>query len=166
MNETPGQGTHDNVDNPSNFNFPHDEWFPVIVTVNFNFGIYSININGTELEGSTAESTEFGGIDFYALDPACGFYVDDVESYSNPLSIDDTLETDLKVYPIPTENVLNVEAESQINSILIYNVLGELVLRDVPNSNFTTLSVNDLRLGTYYVKVSTNQTTGVTTMIR
>ena len=96
-NGTPGMGADDNAQGMSSFAFPSDEWFEVIATVNFNSGIYFLTINGAETAAAPINApgiTVWGGVDFFAADTANGYYVDDVEFYSNPLSLEELSTAD------------------------------------------------------------------------
>jgi hypothetical protein len=61
----------------------------------------------------------------------------------------------LTVYPNPTNDVLNLTAKQaiELQSIAVYNVLGQLVL-SVPNANgVSTVDVSNLTAGNYFLKV-------------
>ena len=64
--------------------------------------------------------------------------------------------THLTLYPNPVKDVLNFQSKDNttINSIEIYNVLGQVVLA-VPNS-ISTVDVSSLQSGNYFVKVNTD----------
>ncbi len=59
------------------------------------------------------------------------------------------------LYPNPAEEVLNIQSKNSlaIQSVEIYNVLGQVVLA-VPN-NRNAIDVSNLKTGTYFVKVNT-----------
>jgi hypothetical protein len=56
----------------------------------------------------------------------------------------------LNVYPNPIKDILNISFDNQINSVSIYNVLGQEVIQ----TNQTKIDVSGLRAGTYFVKIS------------
>lgn len=60
------------------------------------------------------------------------------------------------LYPNPVKEVLNIQSKDNttINSIEIYNTLGQLVLA-IPNA-ISTVDVSSLQLGNYFVKVNTD----------
>lgn len=57
----------------------------------------------------------------------------------------------IKMYPNPVQNTLTIEANSEIQRVSVYNVLGQEVLSRSPKSNATTLQTNDLQKGVYMV---------------
>ncbi len=79
--------------------------------------------------------------------------------FRNVISVQTTLETadlnmkNLVVYPNPVKDVLNVSFDTAINSIAIYNMMGQLVMAKLLNSNEAAIDVSQLASGTYFVKV-------------
>ena len=155
-NGTPGMGADDNAAGMTSFAFPSDEWFEVIATVNFDAGIYSITVNGTETAAAPINApdiTVWGGVDFFAADTANGYYVDDVEFYSNPLSVGELSTADFLVYPNPANSQLNIYSSAAVSDISIYNLLGEEVLR-VETGASQKLDISHLEVGYYMVQFS------------
>lgn len=64
--------------------------------------------------------------------------------------------THFTLYPNPVKDVLNLQSKDNtaINSIEIYNILGQVVLA-VPNA-ISTVDVSNLQSGNYFVKVNTD----------
>jgi hypothetical protein len=56
------------------------------------------------------------------------------------------------MYPNPVKNTLTVEANSNIQKVSIYNVLGQEVMAKSPKSNAATLQTGSLQKGVYMVK--------------
>ena len=69
------------------------------------------------------------------------------------LSVDDYALNDLKVYPNPASNVINIEYADTIDSINIYNSLGELVSS---KSNSKSVDISYLASGIYFMRISSN----------
>ncbi len=66
----------------------------------------------------------------------------------------DTFETNqLQYYPNPVDAILNLRFSETINSITVYNLLGQQVFRANPNTNETKIDVSALASGTYVMKV-------------
>lgn len=61
------------------------------------------------------------------------------------------------LYPNPTNNELNINLKSavEINSIQIYNTIGQLVT--VQTGNALKVDVSNLKTGNYFVKINTNE---------
>jgi len=67
-----------------------------------------------------------------------------------------TLQT-LSYYPNPVKNVLNIKNATPINSIAIYNTLGQQVLSTEVNTTETNLDLSALNNGIYFVKVQAGE---------
>jgi len=57
----------------------------------------------------------------------------------------------IKMYPNPVRNTLTIDANSSIQKVSVYNVLGQEVMSRSPKSNSTTLQTNELQKGVYMV---------------
>lgn len=64
----------------------------------------------------------------------------------------DKFETSsVKMYPNPVKNTLTIEANSEIQKVSVYNILGQEVMKASPKSNSVTLQTNELQKGIYMV---------------
>lgn len=70
------------------------------------------------------------------------------------LSNEDFLVTGFIIYPNPTTSLLNFKSAIQVEKILIYNMLGQLVQQEKVNALEGTISIENLAQGTYIVKVN------------
>ncbi|HQZ24476.1 MAG TPA: carbohydrate binding domain-containing protein [Flavobacterium sp.] len=57
----------------------------------------------------------------------------------------------VKMYPNPVKNTLTIEANSEIQRVSVYNILGQEVMKSSPKSNTATLQTNELQKGVYMV---------------
>ena len=64
---------------------------------------------------------------------------------------DNLLIEDVKIYPNPAFDVLNIEMETSFARVEVYNQLGELVLLE--NMNNQQLTVKSLTSGVYYLRL-------------
>lgn len=70
------------------------------------------------------------------------------------LNIDDFVSNELKVYPNPVKNLLNIVSNnSTVESILVYDLLGKTILSKSVNGTSTMIDVSGLSNGIYLVKV-------------
>lgn len=93
-----------------------------------------------------------------------------VSSYGNPNCVVDSscslsssnfdMEPEITLFPNPTSTTLNINSKSEINSVTIYNTLGQLVL-DFSNKTISGLDVSSLKAGNYFIKI--NSTIGTKT---
>ena len=72
----------------------------------------------------------------------------------------------VKLYPNPTSNVLNIESLGTIQTISVYNVLGQEVINKELNSTSTALDVSSLNSGIYVVKTNVDGVTSSTKFIK
>ncbi|SFN50453.1 Por secretion system C-terminal sorting domain-containing protein [Bizionia echini] len=78
-------------------------------------------------------------------------------AYPDPsLSVDtNTFET-FKYYPNPVVNTLTIESGNTISNVRIFNIVGQQVQVTAPNNLKTTVNMNALEDGVYFVTVTIN----------
>ncbi|MDC1506114.1 GEVED domain-containing protein, partial [Winogradskyella sp.] len=57
-------------------------------------------------------------------------------------------------FPNPVKNTLTLNAQNTIENVVMYNMLGQQVLRVMPNTIDSELDMSNLQTGTYFVKVT------------
>lgn len=67
------------------------------------------------------------------------------------LSTSESIFQEFKIFPNPTDGLLNLESNRPINSVNLYNVLGQNVISIT--SNITTIDMSQLEQGMYFVQV-------------
>ena len=82
------------------------------------------------------------------------------------MSSDSFTASKVKLYPNPTSNVLNIESLGTIQTISVYNVLGQEVINKALNSASTSLDVSSLNSGIYVVKTVVDGVTSSTKFIK
>ncbi len=105
-------------------------------------------------------ATNFPGLDLTNIfqmklvsDPAdTTTYFDNLYFYKTALGVSKFDASGIKMYPNPVKNSLTIEANSAIQKVSVYNVLGQEVMSRSPKSNSTTLQTNELQKGVYMVK--------------
>tara|TARA_B100000700_G_scaffold324606_1_gene431197 strand:- start:904 stop:2259 length:1356 start_codon:yes stop_codon:yes gene_type:complete len=76
---------------------------------------------------------------------------------SGTLNLNNLLNNNqIRIYPNPTKEIITVENLMQINnkSIIIKNILGEIILVDNTKSNLVSLNLSHLKSGIYFIEVS------------
>ena len=68
----------------------------------------------------------------------------------NVLNVNENTLLDFSVYPIPTENLLQIKSKSEIAKIEIFGKLGRLIQQSTNNN----VDVSNLTQGLYFVKVT------------
>ena len=85
-------------------------------------------------------------------------YIDNLQS-ANALGLDTVNTTsNFTFFPNPVNNVLTIKAQASIDSVIVYNMLGQAVVRSTPNTNDSTVDMSALQTGAYFVQVSINNT--------
>lgn len=83
-------------------------------------------------------------------------WYDNLYAYKAPLGVSDFESANIKMYPNPSRNELNIEAKNTIQKVRIYNILGQEVLSSSPNANSVKLQTSSLQKGVYVVKTTIN----------
>lgn len=65
------------------------------------------------------------------------------------------MENHINIYPNPTQDFVYIQSNQPINSIFIYNTIGQIVKTITCNQNKLRLSLSDLPKGLYLVKIET-----------
>ena len=67
------------------------------------------------------------------------------------------IDKDIRVFPNPVKNFLNIESDEEIRFVKLYNLLGETILEREVNQAVYKLDVNNFRDGIYYLAVDTGK---------
>lgn len=68
------------------------------------------------------------------------------------LGVTDLKKTQIKIYPNPAKNFINISTEKPIQSLEIYDVLGRLIKTETKNN----VNVSQLAKGNYFLKIKTS----------
>jgi subtilisin-like proprotein convertase family protein len=90
--------------------------------------------------------TGVGTFDVSLTDPTLS-----VESFEN--------ENAFTYFPNPVRNELTLRAQKDIQNVSVYNMLGQEVLRTAPNAVDSTINMNELSQGAYFVQVTIDNVT-------
>ncbi|MBT7851196.1 MAG: T9SS type A sorting domain-containing protein, partial [Formosa sp.] len=86
-----------------------------------------------------------------------GVLIDDVCIAATSLGLEDVNTTsNFTYFPNPVNNVLSIKAQASIDSITVYNMLGQTVVRSTPNTTTTAVDMSGLQTGAYFVQVAIN----------
>lgn len=72
----------------------------------------------------------------------------------------------LKLYPNPVKDILNLSFDKEITTVSIYNLLGQEVITKSVNSNETLINVAGLTAGNYLIKVTSNNEVKIVKIIK
>ncbi len=104
---------------------------------------------------STGATTDMGAIGATSPGGTLQFAWSGTEE--DPLSVEDvTLFDGLSMYPVPAGDRLNVSAANQIQTVEIYNMLGQRLLVQQGNDTKVTIDVSGLSAGNYLAAITIN----------
>lgn len=117
-----------------------------------NLQWYSSSTGGTPLPLSTVL---VNGTTYYVSQTVNGCESSRIAiTVTQNLSNEDFSVTGFAIYPNPTTSLLNFKSAIQVEKILIYNMLGQLVQEEKVNALEGTINIENLAQGTYIVKVN------------
>ncbi len=83
------------------------------------------------------------------------FYFDNLYFHKNTILATDSFSAlNIKMYPNPAANVLNIEALTKIEKISVYNMLGQEVISKSVGVQSISLDVSNLQSGMYIIKTN------------
>lgn len=75
--------------------------------------------------------------------------------YPDPsLSVESTVFETFKYYPNPVVNTLTLEAKNTISKVTVHNIVGQQVQVVTPNNLKSTVNLNSLKSGVYFVTIT------------
>ena len=80
------------------------------------------------------------------------------------LGLNDNLEKYFSITPNPAKGIIKIESEYSINELKIYNILGELILKDSNPTN--QLDISNLSTGLLFVQIETDKGSFVKKVIK
>lgn len=79
------------------------------------------------------------------------------------LSLEEVEESPIKIYPNPTEDFIFVQSNSSINTVEIYNILGQSMIKKVINTKQGKIDISTLASGSYFIKLKIENNKAVKT---
>jgi len=72
------------------------------------------------------------------------------------VGIGELTEKSFNCYPNPAKSVINVESAYDLNSIIIFNITGQIVYSDYDNSSkLQTIDISSFEKGVFFMELST-----------
>lgn len=123
------------------FNTTNSGWQTVSLDYGAGFGTYS----------KIVFFPDAGGNGYVGENTNTGTYLIDDIKFATVLSAAKFDKANIKMYPNPMSNSLTIEANSAIQRVSIFNVLGQEVMNANPKTNSATLQTSQLQKGVYMV---------------
>lgn len=60
----------------------------------------------------------------------------------------------VKCFPNPVDNVLNILNNSSVSEVVIYNLMGQIVYKSIPNSSNLQVDMSNFNASTYFVQIT------------
>lgn len=76
------------------------------------------------------------------------------QTVSKTLSITDHIFEKLKIYPNPTQNLLNISNDLLIDRVEVYILTGQKLMNISNNSNNFQIDISSLKAGVYLLKLA------------
>ena len=93
---------------------------------------------------------------FEFIDPLAGdgstYYYDDIKVVGS-LGLNNNNSLSITTFPNPIKNVWNVQAVEEISEITVYNILGQIVHKALPNSASYVADLSSLDSGVYLIQI-------------
>ena len=84
-------------------------------------------------------------------------YIDNVMfSKASAVGVESTKSENVNIYPNPSNEILNISADKNIQKVVIYNSVGQIVLSTQESANVTKINIAELANGLYTVKTVIN----------
>lgn len=93
-------------------------------------------------------------------------YIDNLYFWKQGLNVANNDIVESKIYPNPTTGMVTIEAKNNIQNIAIFNVLGQEVVSNQPNSTMAHLNISSLQAGIYIVKTTVDGQSSTSRLIK
>jgi hypothetical protein len=74
------------------------------------------------------------------------------------LGLDDPSMSEFTYFPNPVNDQLTINSQRDVKDITVYNMLGQVVVRQTPNMRNCTVDMSSMQTGAYFVQVSIGNT--------
>ena len=102
---------------------------------------------------ATPAIQDYGTVTNHTITPGTTLWIDDVHA-SNYAEIKEDKSSPVSIYPNPASDFVTISSEEKMDEIQIVSVDGKVLSTVQPESINTTLSLEHLQAGTYFVRVS------------
>ena len=143
-------------------------WDPEIAVYNGSCGVFTC-VDSADMGGSsdseslsiavTAGTQYFVNLGHYSsTDNSEGVYEFRATSTDASLGIQEASMAQFTYFPNPVNDVLTIKAQKTVEDITVFNMLGQVVKRQTPNTRDCTVDLSAMQSGAYFVQVSIDNT--------
>ena len=86
------------------------------------------------------------------------FFVDNFQITTTSLGIEEASISQFTYFTNPVNDVLTIKAQKVVEDITVFNMLGQVVKRQTPNTRDCTVDLSAMQTGAYFVQVSIGNT--------
>lgn len=138
--------------------YPEDAWFHVQIYFDVDNLEYTITVDGTLVNivpvPFQADAT-LGALDLFSIDANNNMFVDNVLFVEGIIDdIDDYAVNNVKVFPNPVEDILQIRSVESVEEVSVYDVLGNLVFTDTLSGISQEIDMSNLPSGIYLVEIT------------
>lgn len=99
--------------------------------------------------------TDLSGVNQIKTDGNGTVYLDNIYFWKDSTAgIDDQDMSGFTYFPNPVNDQLTIKAQNTVEDIKVFNILGQIVLRQNPDSRDFTVDLSEMQTGAYFVQVS------------
>lgn len=158
--------------------YPDNQWFSVTHVIDLdnstntteidgNVFLDAVNYQGAPQGGTAAASFQLGSINFYSIDGNNRYYIDDFKLIEGNILSTNNFDSQLfSVYPNPVKNVLNIQSNDAVNNVVVYNVLGQNIYSNSPNTVSPIIDMSNFKSGIYFVEVTIGNSTKTVKVVK
>lgn len=106
-------------------------------------------INNPNLTCIDVDNKAYSTANWTSIDPQAGF-----SETCGTLNVDNFLKSNILVYPNPTDNIITIKLNNQIeiNTVKIFDIQG----RQINNAKANIVDLSNFQSGLYFIKMNTN----------
>lgn len=109
--------------------------------------------NGCQVRTVLVDGIDLGPIPSYTFRSVNGNH--SIHAEFSGLGVDDNVSLDLKIYPNPANDKINIESPN-MKKVSIFNLIGVQIENKEVNDDYTIVNTNGFPQGTYILKVENN----------
>lgn len=133
-----------------------NQWVSVDVPITALGGVVSNNLTRSDVAQIGITTANVSNV-----------WYDNIYLHKNTVLSNETFSaSSISMYPNPAKDLVSINAFDTIDSVSVINVLGQIVLTKVVNSNNFSLDISELKSGQYFLSLESNDAKVVKKLIK